>query len=136
MQRKTSFLTKSKSIKKYIEEMECKDLGPSALQQKICDIETSLRFLMSSREDEEDESALNTLVLANIKKLTDLRLSFKGEKARKERESLEDLASNLPSISNINKFLESTILTKIFEDCCSRLTKIPKKLIITELLQS
>ena len=93
--------------------MECKGLGPSALQQKISDIETSLRFLMSSREDEKDESALNTLVLANIKKLRDLRLSF--------------LAANLPSTSNINKFLESTILTKIFEDCCSRLTKNPPK---------
>ena len=123
----TSFLTKSKRIKKYIEEMECKGLGPSALQQKISDIETSLRFLMSSREDEKDESALNTLALANIKKLRDLRLSFKGEKARKERESLEDLAANLPSTSNINKFLESTILTKIFEDCCSRLKKNPQK---------
>ena len=67
--------------------MECKGLGPSVLQQNICDIETSLRFLMSSREDEEDESALNTLVLANIKRLRDLHLSFEGEKARKERES-------------------------------------------------
>ena len=29
------FLTKNKGIKKYIEEMECKGLGPSAFQQKI-----------------------------------------------------------------------------------------------------
>ena len=123
----TSYLTRSKSIKIYIEEMESKGLGPSALQQKIADIETLLCFLMSSKEDEEDESALNTLVLATLKKLRDLHLSFKGKKAKKERESLEDLAGNLPSTSSINKFLHSINLTNIFEGCCYRLTKNPTR---------
>ena len=41
------------------------------------------------------------LVLASLKKLRDLSLSYQGEKRRKEREreSLEDLASKLPNTS-------------------------------------
>ena len=99
--------------------MEAKSLGPSTLQQKIYDIESSLRFLMASREDEDDETTLNTLAVAKMRKLRDLWLSYRGEKTRKERESLEYLVSNLPSTSNVNLFLESSTLTKQFEDYCS-----------------
>ena len=80
-------LTRTKQVKAYISEMEKKQLGASALQQKVYDIEAALRFLMARKEDTPEEAEFNTLACSAIKKLKDFRCSFQGEKIQKERES-------------------------------------------------
>ena len=48
-----------------------------------------------------------------------------GEKAKRERARLEDLAENLPGTSDVCDFLQSSTVTKVFEECCSTLLKDP-----------
>ena len=100
----TAFLSKTKSVREYIEGLEGK-VGPSGLQQHISDIEAALRFTVHEHEGTPDEEAFSAWAESTFRKLKDFRTSFRGEKAKKERAKLEDLAENLPTTTDVCGFL-------------------------------
>jgi len=120
----TSQLTQAKQVRAYIAHLEGK-IGPSGLQQHISDNDAGLRYLVETKEGTEEEERLTTLAGATSRKLKDLRASFRGEKASKERQRLEDLAEDLPSTEDVCEFLQSQRVSEEFKECCSSLSTNP-----------
>ena len=118
---------KAKSVRTFIQNIEETGIGPSGLIQKILDIETSIKFLLYRAEDTDDEQTITSKAYATFAKLALLRKSFRGEKDKKEREALEDLAGNLPSLDNIKEFWESDEVTQKFLAAIEGLSHCPKK---------
>ena len=118
------YLLKARKIHEYIEGLEVK-VGPSGLQQHISDIEAALRFSVNEIEGASDEVEFVSRAESTFRKLKDFRASFRGEKSKRERARLEDLAENLHETSDVITFLQSSPVTKIFEQCCSALLKDP-----------
>ena len=73
-----------------------------------------------------EEAEFNTTACSALKKLKDLRCSFRGKKVQQARESLKDLAYNLPDTHDVCEFLQSSTMSKAFDQCCLELTKSPK----------
>ena len=119
-----SHLTMARKIREYIEGLEG-HVGPSGLQQHTSDIENALRFCVHVREGADDELDFIARAESTFRKLKYFRASFRGEKSKKERARLEDLAEHLPDTSDTVTFLESASLTQVFEQCCSNLLKDP-----------
>ena len=97
--------------------------------QKILDIETSIKYLLYRVEDTE-ETTVNAKASATTSKLSLLRQSFQEEKNKREREALEDLASDLPGLDCMKKFWESEEITKCFLSTMDGFFHTPKKAII------
>ena len=129
----TSQLTQAKQVWAYIAHLEGK-IGPSGLQQHISDIEAGLRYLVETKEGTEEEEHLTTLAGATSRKLKDLRASFRGEKASKERQRLEDLAEDLPSTEDVCEFLQSQRVSEEFKQSCSTLSTNPTAAIYNKAL--
>ena len=99
-------LLKANKIREYIEGLEVK-VGPSGLQQHISDIEAALRYSVNKIEGASNEVEFVSRAESTFRKLKDFRASFRGEKSKRERARLEDLAENLPETSDVITFLPS-----------------------------
>lgn len=78
---------------------------------------------MACKEDTSEEAEFTTLARSAVNKVRDFSCAFRGEKVQRERESLEDLASNLPDTDNVHESLQSNTVSKVFNQCCSELMK-------------
>ena len=64
-----SFLSKTRSIRAYIEGLEGK-VGPSGLQQQITDIQAALRFCVHEKEGTPEEETFSARAETTFRKLT------------------------------------------------------------------
>lgn len=81
-------------MKAYVSELE-KKLGPSALLQKIYDIEAAICFLVAKKQDTPEEDEFNATAFSPLQMLKDFRCTLRYSK--RERESLKDLPSLQPT---------------------------------------
>lgn len=75
-----------------------------------------------------------TVRAQKVEELRDFHCSFRGEKYQRERESLEDLASNLPDTDDVCDFLQSSTVSKVCDQCCSELIKTPNRSLYNKAL--
>lgn len=115
----------------YISELEDK-IGPSGLQQHISIIEATVHCLTVIKEATAEEATFNTSAESSFRKLSDFPASFCGEKARQERAKLEHLPENLLATDYVCNFLQSSLVSKVFEQCCSTLQKNQMLLTMTK----
>ena len=118
---------KAKKVRAFIDHCEKMGIGPSGLIQKILDIESSIKFLLYQAEDTEEEGMMSTKASATMTKFSLLRRSFRGENNKREREALEDLASDLPSLDAVKNVWESEEGTMHFRRAMEGLSHTPTK---------
>ena len=123
----TEISLRAKAVRAFVAHLESMGLGPSGLTQKILDIEAHIKYLMCESEGSPEEGDVNVKGEATLKKLALLRRGFRGEKNRREREALEDFASDLPSLGPIKTFWESPEVTQAFLSSLESLRRTPAK---------